>query len=108
MENKIGSIAWTDLTVANTVEVRDFYAAVVGWSFEGLSMGEYEDFVMVPPGSADGVAGICHARGPNVGIPPVWLVYVTVADLDASLKAVEAGGGTVVSGPRSVGDDRMA
>lgn len=108
MENTLGTIAWRDLTVENAVEVRDFYASVVGWSFEGLSMGDYEDFVMMPSGSTDGVAGICHARGANVGIPPVWLIYVTVINLDASLAAVEAGGGEVVSGPREVGNDRMA
>ena len=108
METKLGSIAWTDLTVPNAVEVRDFYSAVVGWKFEGLSMGDYEDFVMMPSGSTDGVAGICHARGSNAGLPPVWLIYVTVENLDTSLVAVASGGGEVVSGPRAVGGDKMA
>ena len=31
-----------------------------------------------------GVAGVCHARGANANIPPVWLVYFTVADLAAA------------------------
>ena len=101
-------MSFPKFTVENAVEVRDFYASVVGWSFEGLSMGDYEDFVMMPSGSTDGVAGICHARGMNTGIPPVWLIYVTVSNLDASLAAVEAGGGALVSGPRAVGDDKMA
>ena len=108
METKLGSIAWTDLTVPNAVEVRDFYSAVVGWSFEALSMGDYDDFVMMPSGSNDGVAGICHARGSNSDLPPVWLIYVTVENLDASLAAVTSGGGEVVSGPRAVGNDSMA
>jgi hypothetical protein len=30
------------LTVPNAVEVKDFYAKVVGWMPEGLSMGDYE------------------------------------------------------------------
>ena len=46
-------------------------------------MGAYSDFVM----NADGtpIAGICHARGANADLPPVWLIYITVDDLDHSL-----------------------
>ena len=78
-----GSISWTDLTVADAEAVRDFYQAVVGWAPEAQPMGAYSDFVM----NADGapVAGICHARGANAAIPPVWLIYITVEDLEHSL-----------------------
>jgi predicted enzyme related to lactoylglutathione lyase len=48
----------------------------------------------------DPISGICYQRGPNEDAPPVWLIYVRVADLEASLDAVLAGGGTVLSGPR--------
>ena len=30
-KSQAGRIIWTDLTVSNTEEVRDFYKAVVGW-----------------------------------------------------------------------------
>ncbi|HYW52268.1 MAG TPA: VOC family protein, partial [Gemmatimonadaceae bacterium] len=98
----LGTIGWVDLTVPDAVAVRDFYAQVTGWSPTALSMGEYEDFVMSTP-DGTGVGGICHARGRNAGIPPVWLVYITVADLDASLAACRAGGGTVLAEPRGAG-----
>jgi predicted enzyme related to lactoylglutathione lyase len=41
---------------------------------------------MHPPGEPQPVAGICHARGENVGLPPVWLIYITVDDLDRSIR----------------------
>jgi predicted enzyme related to lactoylglutathione lyase len=53
------------------------------------------------------VAGICHARGPNADLPPVWLVYTTVADLDAALAAAERGG-RVVAPARPVMGGRVA
>ena len=99
----IGGIGWVDLTVANAESVRDFYEAVVGWAPTALSMGEYSDYVMQAPGADAPQAGICHARGPNAALPPVWLVYITVADLDASLAACRARGGEVISGPRGAG-----
>ena len=90
-----GSISWQDLTVADAERVRDFYQAVVGWKPEALSMGAYSDFVM----NADGTptAGICHARGANAELPPVWLVYITVEDLDHSLDECTRLGGSLVS-----------
>jgi predicted enzyme related to lactoylglutathione lyase len=101
---KVGEISWTDLTVEHAEQIRDFYQAVVGWKPEPLSMGTYSDFVM----NADGVgtAGICHARGGNADLPPVWLIYITVEDLDHSLDECGRLGGSLVVAPRSYGGGR--
>jgi len=98
----VGSIGWTDLTVPDAVAVSDFYAKVAGWSVTPLSMGDYDDFVMTAPDGTT-VGGICHAREKNAAQPPVWMIYITVADLDASLAACTAGGGSIVVEPRSGG-----
>ncbi|MGH9800690.1 MAG: VOC family protein [Blastocatellia bacterium] len=91
--SKIGTIGWIDLTVENADSVKDFYAAVTGWQPAGLDMGGYDDYVMNTPESGEGISGICHARGSNVGLPPVWLIYINVADIEQSLaKCVELGG----------------
>lgn len=105
-----GSIGWIDLTIDDASTLRDFYQSVVGWSVSEVSMGAYADFCMHPAGEGAGpVAGICHATGPNSGVPPVWLIYITVTDLDASLAHCSARGGEVVAGPRSIdGSGRMA
>jgi uncharacterized protein len=98
----MGRIGWIDLTVDDATGVRDFYAQVAGWKPEDVKMGDYSDFSMV---ASDGtpVAGVCHARGSNVGLPPQWLIYIHVPDLDASLEACRANGGTIVAGPKSFG-----
>ena len=101
---KPGEISWTDLTVEQAEQIRDFYQAVVGWTPEPLSMGTYSDFVMNANGT--GTAGICHARGSNADLPPVWLIYITVDDLDHSLDECERLGGSLVSAPRSYGGGR--
>lgn len=101
---KIGSIGWADLTVENAAELRDFYREVVGWSTTGVEMGGYSDFCMNEPHTENSVAGICHARGLNAGLPAVWLIYITVADLDRSIARCVELGGEVVSGPRAMGN----
>ena len=102
-----GDIGWLDLTVEDADSIRDFYAEVVGWTPQEVSMGEYADYSMLNA-DADGVAGVCHARGSNAGLPPVWLAYAVVDDIDTSVSRAEALGGELVSPVRSVGEDRMA
>jgi predicted enzyme related to lactoylglutathione lyase len=97
-----GTIGWTDLTVPDAAALRDFYQAVAGWTSMALSMGDYDDFVMQAPGG-QAVAGVCHARGANAGVPPVWLVYITVPDLDAAMRRCTELGGTVLAGRRKAG-----
>ncbi len=104
-----GTIAWVDLTVANAENLRDFYTAVVGWECEALEVGDYSDFVMRPAGGGAAVAGICHAQGVNQGLPPQWMVHITVADLDASLARCQELGGKVRAEPFQMGTfGRMA
>ena len=103
---KPGSIGWHDLTVSDAPGVRDFYAGVVGWAVQPVDMGEYADFTMTA--GDEPVAGVCHARGKNTGIPAQWLMYVVVADLDAALASVRSLNGEVLSEPRSGGGGMFA
>ena len=101
--NGRGRIGWQDLTVGNAEQVRDFYSAVAGWQSQPLSMGEYDDYVMLSPDGESAVGGVCHARGVNANIPPVWMVYINVEDLDSSVESVTKLGGEIVDGPRELG-----
>lgn len=94
-----GSILWADLTVPDAAAIRDFYAEVVGWAFSPVSQGEYDDYNMLPPGGATPAAGICYARGVNADVPPVWMIYIVVEDVAASMERCIAGGGRVVAAP---------
>ena len=99
----VGRIAWLDLTIPDASATRDFYRDVVGWTVQNVEMkdaGEgYADYLMV---AADGgpAAGVCHARGPNADLPPVWLIYLPVGDLGESLRRVEEEGGAVLKSVR--------
>jgi uncharacterized protein len=98
----VGTIVWCDLTVEHAEAIRDFYAKVVGWRPEPVSMGSYHDFTMVPPESLEPAAGVCHARGGNADIPPQWLIYIVVEDIDDSVDRCVKLGGAVVAPPRGM------
>jgi predicted enzyme related to lactoylglutathione lyase len=99
----VGRISWVDLTVSDAAGVRDFYRQVVGWSSVEVGMGDYNDYNMLSPTNGEVVAGVCHARGVNAGLPPVWLVYVAVADLETSMARCRELGGSMVAGPNGMG-----
>lgn len=106
--DSVGRIGWVELTVPDASATRDFYCEVIGWTVEDVPLRDgdevYSDFNML---GADGtpLAGICHARGANGGLPPVWMLYLTVADLGASLERVVEEGGEVIRTVAGEGKD---
>ncbi|MBM4193981.1 MAG: VOC family protein [Gemmatimonadetes bacterium] len=100
---KYGAIGWVDLTVPNAGELRDFYSAVAGWSSQDVKMGDYADYTMRASADGEAIAGVCHARGSNTGMPAQWLMYVSVPDLDASLAECVKRGGKVYREKKSMG-----
>ena len=60
---------------------------------------------MHPAGETQPVAGICHARGQNEGLPPVWLVYISVDDLDLAISRCQELDGKVIRPVTSMGSN---
>lgn len=104
MRKDVGLIGWFDLTVPNAGEVKDFYAKVVGWKPEPVSMGDYDDYNMNQPDSGETVTGVCHARGGNADIPAQWMMYITVDNVHKSALACSESGGKILVGPKKMGD----
>ncbi len=104
--NRVGRIGWIDMTVDDASGIRDFYKAVVGWQTDDVSMGDYDDYVMKPPGG-EGVAGVCHSRGGNADLPPGWLIYITVADVEQSAAIAVQRGGKLLVPPRGLAGGRF-
>jgi len=102
----VGHIAWLDLTVSDASATRDFYRRVVDWSVQEVEMGDanerYADYVMVGA-VGEPAAGLRHARGVNLDLPPVWMIHLPVGDLAESVRRVREEGGKVLQAMR--GDD---
>jgi len=108
---RVGCISWLDLTVSDASATRDFYREVVGWSVQDVEMQDagksYADFNML---GSDGnpAAGVCHARGVNLDLPPIWMIYLPVGDLPESLRRVREGGGKIIATRGTDGEDAYA
>jgi predicted enzyme related to lactoylglutathione lyase len=102
LKPEIGSITWCDLTVPNAVELKQFYEKVVGWKADPVSMGDYDDYSMITPESKKIAAGICNAKGINAKLPPQWLIYITVEDVDKSVETCKTLGGIIIVEPKTI------
>ncbi len=105
--NKIGGVSWLDLTVKNADKVKDFYSSVIGFEVAPCSMGDYNDYAMKSPDDENVQLGVCHAKGVNADIPPQWLVYFNVADVDLALEQTLENGGQVVREKTDMGNCYM-
>ena len=100
---------WLDLTVPDASRARSFYAQVLGVSHSAVAMfdarGDYADFCLHvgAPAVTPPLAGVCHARGGNDKLPPVWIPYFRVEDLTLACTRAFERGATIFDGPRGCG-----
>jgi predicted enzyme related to lactoylglutathione lyase len=89
---KPGTPSWVDLGSPNTDESIAFYSGVFGWDIpEGPpEAGGYRMCLL----HGKPVAGLGSQMQPD--IPPYWTTYVSVSDVDATVKSVESAGGQVM------------
>lgn len=102
-----GLVTWHELSSGDRGEAIPFYRKLFGWepssSFDMGGGNLYEMF------SANGKENTAIFDKPEEMPAPMWLYYVSVADLDAAVGAVNSNGGTVLNGPMEVpGGDRIA
>lgn len=93
---RFGYISWLSLTVADAARSREFYERVVGWTGDAVEAEGDARFEM--QNTRESVAAeICQSGDDQEMIPSVWIIYLPVADLAASLAFVSDGGGSVVA-----------
>ena len=100
---RTGTISWIDLTVDDAEQILEFYSHVVGWHASAVEMGDYSDFNMNAPDTGEPIAGVCHARGSNAGLPAKWMIYIVVDDVEESAQRCIELGGKVIVAPKGMG-----
>lgn len=87
------TIDYIELGVTDLPAAKAFYAGAFGWEFNDYG----PDYSGIRSAAGDGEVGGLNPGGPTG--PGGALVLLFSDDLDATVAAVEAAGGTVVDGP---------
>jgi predicted enzyme related to lactoylglutathione lyase len=98
-----GSFTWNELYTRDVEAAKAFYAATIGWTFEGMPMPHQNRTYWMAKLEGKPVAGILDMRGivPD-DVPPHWLGYLEVDDVDRRVAAIEKHGGSVIRQPFDV------
>ena len=94
------TISWVDLAAKDLDGAVEFYRGLMNWTT--FNDGETPYHIFQRDGAA--VAGVMELSPEMGDMPPVWSIYVSVADADASIAAAEAAGGSVYQPPFDIPD----
>lgn len=100
-----GMFCWVELATSDGAAAKKYYTSLFGWTANEMPMGpDQPPYVML---EKDGKQVGALYR--NAAVPPNWLSYVAVADVDDLAKTVRDLGGKVLQRPFDVMDvGRMA
>jgi uncharacterized protein len=105
-----GTFSWADLGTTDLEAAKSFYTQLFGWDFEDMPAGDSMIYSMASKNGKTVAA--CYEQSAEMrsqGVPPVWLSYVTVADVEESVRRASELRGTVIQEPLDVFDSgRMA
>lgn len=96
MENtyREGHFVWRELMTTDLQKARGFYGELLGWTAEDTPMptGTYTVF------KKEGVplAGMMAMPPGATGMPPAWMSYCSVKDVDKTLEVATKNGGQVI------------
>jgi predicted enzyme related to lactoylglutathione lyase len=107
--NEPGALITVDLRTSDAPKAREFYAAVLGFSYTDVPAIPGYSSVQVP-GSEESFAGIGELRPEEeLGDSSHWLVYLALeADTDSAALKARWAGGQVLLGPYDAGGSRNA
>jgi uncharacterized protein len=99
----VAEFCWNELATSNVSAAKDFYGKVFGWKFSDHEMGD-TTYTMIKLNNKDlgGIWSIPKDKAKQ--IPPHWLAYILVENLDKSLEEALKHGASVVKPASNAGD----
>jgi predicted enzyme related to lactoylglutathione lyase len=104
-----GSNVWYELMTTDPDGATAFYGNVVGWRISESIPGD-QDYRMIgrsDGGFAGGVLGLTDEMRQH-GARPIWLGYIGVDDVDATVSKIEAKGGKALMPVFDIPQGRIA
>jgi uncharacterized protein len=100
-----GSFCWVELATSDQAAAKKFYGALFGWTPNDMPMGPSDVYTIFRLEGRDAAAGYT-LRPDQVAqhVPPHWMLYIQVDNVDSSTAKVAQLGGKVIMPPFDVMD----
>lgn len=100
---KIGEICWNELATTNVQAAKDFYGKVFGWKFEEHDI-EGMSYTMIKVNDKEFGGIWTIPKDKEKDIPPHWMAYILVEDLDKSVELAKKQGASIVKPATNAGN----
>ncbi len=101
--NEPGAFSWSELITPDVPKAAAFYKKLFGWDSEtNTGQMPYTEFKV----DGSSIAGAMNP--PMPGIPPMWGIYFSTADTDATVAKAKSLGGAVFAEPMDIEPGRFA
>jgi uncharacterized protein len=98
----LGNVSWPELSTADPAGAIAFYTALLGWKTKpetGVETAPYVEWV----NDGRSMGGLMPMRGGEwEGVPPHWMIYITVADCDERAKHAAEIGASICVQPTDI------
>lgn len=99
----IGEFCWNELATSNVKAAKDFYGKVLGWEFVDHTMDDMT-YTMIKKADKE-FGGIWQIPTEQKDqIPPHWMAYVLVENVEHTLEKAKNSGATVIRPVTAAGD----
>lgn len=100
---KIGEFCWNELATSNVQTAKDFYGKVFGWEFSSHETGDMT-YTMIKHNNKE-LGGIWSIpKDKEKQIPPHWLAYILVTNLEESLEKARKHGASIIKPAANAGE----
>lgn len=99
IEGEHGAMCWSEVNSRHGASNAAFYASVFDLDAHLMDMPGVVYHTLHPKGGGEAVCGVLQMDAQWEGIPPNWMPYFAVADLDRANAVWARHGGTNVAGP---------
>ncbi len=87
-----GEFCWNELMTGDVSRAKEFYSELLGWQFKDIDMGDMT-YTTFSNGDKDVAGMMATPKGEN--IPPHWMSYICVDDLDEKVQLAQDLGATI-------------
>ena len=95
-----GSFVWNELMTGDVAKAKEFYTKLLGWETADMPMGDF-NYTVFKTGDMD--AGGMMAITPEMGdVPPHWMSYIKVENVDTTAAKIDELGGKIVVPPTDI------
>ncbi len=99
-----GMFCWDERAARDVGNTLEFYATLFGWTVEEFDMGPEGPYRVLKKGKFS-VGGFFEMKGPQFeNVPPHWMGYIEVEDIDATSEKVSSSSGKVLMPPTDIPD----